>query len=201
MADSCFASEHTHYQRDFARKVLQMTDPKNASYGFGYDAMNRKTGATYPLDATGTPRIESWHYDFASNLDQYTNPAGQTKTLGYDTRNRFINSSWNAGGWPALGLGYDAASRLTIVVTNSNETTVVFGYDDANRQIWEEQTVAGYPTRRVETPRDSDGFRSSLNVPNWYTIFYDYTKRGQLGNIYSGGSTLWLVTAMTPPAT
>jgi RHS repeat-associated protein len=90
-----------------------------------------------------------------------------------------------------VGLGYDNASRLTIVTTNTNETTVVFGYDDANRQTWEEQTVAGFPTRRVETPRNDDGLRSGLNVPGWYGLQYDYTQRGQLWHIKDGGGTQW----------
>lgn len=184
-----FVNEHIHYQRDLAGNVRQLIDPKPATYFFDYDAMNRKTAATYPLDATGYNRSETWHYDFAGNMDQYTNPAQQIKTLGYDTRNRLYSSSWNAGGGPAVGLGYDNASRLTIVVTynlvtNNEDTRVVFGYDDADRQTWEEQTVAGFPTRRVETPRDNDGLRSSLNAPSGFTISYDYTKRGQLANIH-----------------
>jgi RHS repeat-associated protein len=194
-----FANEHIHYERDFAGNVLQMIDPKPAASGtylFGYDKMNRKTSATYPLDATQTIRSESWHYDFAGNMDQYTNPAGQIKTLRYDTRNRLYSSSWNAGGGPTVGLGYYDNSQLGIVVTynpvtSAEETRVVFGYDDANRQTWEEQTVAGFPTRRVETPRDHDGLRNSLNTPGAYTVSYDYTKRGQLANIYSGSSTPW----------
>ena len=79
--------------------------------------------------------------------------------------------------------------HLTNVTTNNGETTVTFGYDDANRQIWEEQTVAGFPTRRVETPRDDDGFRGSLHVPGFYLFHYDHTQRGQLRNIYDGGWT------------
>jgi RHS repeat-associated protein len=189
-----FANEHTHYERDLAGNVRQLVDPKPATYLFDYDKLNRKISATYPVDATQTPRGESWHYDFAGNMDQYTNPAGQIKTLGYDTRNRLYTSSWNAGGGPTLGLGYYNNSQLGIIVTyvgGNPETTVVFGYDAANRQTWEEQTVANFPTRRVETPRDSDGLRSSLNALAAYTVSYDYTKRGQPANIYSGGSTLW----------
>jgi RHS repeat-associated protein len=194
-----FANEHTHYERDLAGNVRAMTDPKPAASGtyfFGYDKMNRKTSATYPMDATQTVRSEGWNYDIAGNMDQYTNPAGQIKTLGYDTRNRLINSSWNSGGGPIVGLGYDDASRLTIVVTNNavtnnEETRVVFGYDDANRQTWEEQTVAGFPTRRVETPRDNDGNRTGLAVPGWYSLHYDYTQRNQLRTIYDGNWTPW----------
>jgi RHS repeat-associated protein len=187
-----FANEHTHYERDLAGNIRQLVDPKPATYFFDYDNLNRKIGTTYPPDATQTTRSEAWNYDFAGNMDQYTNAAGQIKTLGYDTRNRLYSSSWNAGGGPAVGLGYDDASQLRIVVTyvgGNPATTVVFGYDDAQRQTWEEQTVAGFATRRVETPRDTDGFRHSLNALGAYTVSYDYTKRGQLANIYGGGST------------
>src|SRR5205085_1066233 len=177
-----------HYESDLAGNVRKITDPKPATYFFDYDPMNRKTSATYPLDATQAVRSEGWHYDFAGNMDQYTNPAGQIKTLAYDTRNRLYHSSWNSGGGPTVGLGYYDNSQQGIIVTynlvtNNGETTVVFGYDAADRQTWEEQTVAGFPTRRVETPRDTDGFRSSLNVPGGFTVSYDYTKRGQVANI------------------
>jgi RHS repeat-associated protein len=196
-----FANEHTHYERDLAGNVRQMTDPKPATYLFDFDAMNRKTGATYPLDATQTIRSEGWHYDFAGNMDQYTNPAGQIKTLGYDTRNRFINSSWDSGGGPTLGLGYYDNSQLGIVVTyigGTPETTVVFGYDNANRQTWEEQTIAGFPTRRVETPRDNDGNRSGLSVPGTYALQYDYTQRNQLWHIKDGNANLWFTNSYDP---
>jgi RHS repeat-associated protein len=196
-----FANEHTHYERDLAGNVLQMTDPKPATYLFGYDQMNRKTTATYPPDATLTVRSEDWHYDFAGNMDQYTNPAGQIKTLGYDTRNRLYSSSWNSGGGPTVGLGYYNNSQLGIVVTyvgGTPETTVVFGYDDANRQIWEEQTVAGFSMRRVETPRDADGNRSSLNVPGGYGLQYGYTQRNQLWHIKDASANPWFAYTYDP---
>jgi RHS repeat-associated protein len=183
-----FANEHTHYDRDLAGNVTQLIDAKGASYGFGYDTLNRKTSATYPTDATGVNRTEDFWYDATGNLIQYKNPANQYKYLGYDTRNRLISSSWSGGTGPSVGLGYDAASRPTIVQTNGGETTVTFGYDDANRKTWEEQTVTGFPTRRVETLRDADGFRSSLNVPNWFMVSYGYTNRGQLATISGSGS-------------
>jgi hypothetical protein len=44
---------------------------------------------------------------------------------------------------------YDDAGRLERVETNGGETTIDFGYDDANRKIWEDQTLAGHPTRRA----------------------------------------------------
>ena len=171
----------------------QLVDPKPATYFFDYDALNRKIGATYPMDATQTVRSESWHYDFAGNMDQYTNPAGQIKTLGYDTRNRLYTSSWNVGGGPTLGLGYYNNSQLGIIVTyvgGNPETTVVFGYDDANRQTWEEQTVAGFPTRRVETPRDNDGFRNSLNAQGAYAFIRLFEARPAREYLQWGFDTL-----------
>ena len=184
-----FANEHTHYDRDLAGNVEYLTDPKNAIYGFGYDDLNRKSSATYPLDATGANRSESWLYDWAGNLYQYTNPAGQVRTHDYDNRNRPWDSWWNSGGGPLISTRFDAASRLTNVTTNNGETTVAFGYDDANRKVWEDQTVAGHPTRRVETALDADGNRSNLHVPGFYLMQYDYTQRSQLRTIYDGSWT------------
>ncbi|MBA3608897.1 MAG: RHS repeat protein, partial [Chthoniobacterales bacterium] len=68
-----FGNEHTEYKRDIAGNVYEMVDPKGSVYGFGYDQMGRKTSATYPIDATGVPRTETWRYDIAGNMDQYQN--------------------------------------------------------------------------------------------------------------------------------
>lgn len=201
-----FANEHTHYERDLAGNIEELVDPKPATYYFDYDKMNRKIGATYPLDATGTPRTESWHYDWAGNLDQYTNPAGQIKSLTYDSRNRPYDSWWDSGGGPLISTRFDDASRLSSVTTNNGETIVSFGYDDANRQTWEEQTVSGFPTRRVETPRDAEGNRIGLRVPNptippapdWYSIQYDYTQRNQLWHIKDGEANPWFTYSYDP---
>jgi RHS repeat-associated protein len=194
-----FANEHIHYERDLAGNIRQLVDPKPAAYSFDYDTLNRKIGATYPLDANNAQRSESWHYDWNSNLDGYTNPAGKFKHMFYDGRNRNYYSFWDGQVWstpdrsvgPEVNIGYDNANRMTSISTNGGETTVTLGYDDVNRQTWEEQTVAGFPTRRVETPRDNDGLRASLNALGAYTLSYDYTKRGQLANIYGGGSAPW----------
>lgn len=200
-----FANEHTHYQRDLAGNIKQLTDSKPATYFFDYDQMNRKISTTYPLDATGTTRGETWHYDWAGNMDLYRNQAFEYRHIEYDARNRPWHSYWNwsetstVPDWfgPEITSGYDNASRLTSVATklfgtNNNETLVSFGYDDANRQIWEEQTVAGFPTRRVETPRNNDGFRISLAAPDFPLLRYDYTQRGQLRTIYDANFVPWI---------
>jgi RHS repeat-associated protein len=191
MSDPPTADQTTTYGRDLAGNVRTITDTKGAVYGYDYDLMNRKISQTYPVDATGVSRTDAYHYDDAGNLDYFKNPAGQYKHIAFDARNRPRHSWWDDNVGPDVATHYDAAGRMRDTTTNGGETRVVFGYDDANRQTWEEQTVAGYPTGRVETPRDGDGNRSSAWVPNMFNVQYDYTQRNQLWHIKYGGSTTW----------
>jgi hypothetical protein len=98
------------------------------------------------------PRTETWRYDPAGNLIKYTNPDGQQRNFAYDSRDRQFHSWWTGGtvNGQDIVTSYDGASRVTKVVTNDNYgtpiTTVAFGYDDANRKTWEDQTLAGHPT-------------------------------------------------------
>jgi RHS repeat-associated protein len=186
-----FAGQHTHYDRDLAGNVHQLVDAKGAGYVFYYDAMNRKASAWYPPDATGAIRYEVWYRDVVGNVYRHDNPAGDVQILQYDSRNRMYHSYWWGNVGPDVTTQYDAASRRTSVATNGGETTVTFGYDDANRQTWEEQTLAGYPTRRVEFFRDADGNRTGLHFPGWYLIRYDYNQRNQLAHIYGGSWEPW----------
>jgi RHS repeat-associated protein len=80
------------------------------------------------------------------------------------------------------------ASRVTSIATDglSAFTSLSFGYDNANRKTWEDQTLNGAFTRRVETLPDDDGNRGTLSVsgvPEGYAFTYDYTSRQQLFHI------------------
>jgi RHS repeat-associated protein len=184
----------TQYWRNVPSTTETITDAKGAVYTFGYDLLHRKTVETYPADAGGVVRTDKFWYDIAGNLILTQNPAGQYKGFEYDNRNREITTWWdNWWIWPSdagplIRKTYDAASRLTSVTTNNGDTTVAFGYDAANRQVWEDQTLSGYPTRRVLTPRDNDGNRSALQVAGSYLISHDYTQRGQLAHIFDGNN-------------
>lgn len=191
------ANQTTTYGRDLAGNVRTITDTKGAVYFYDYDLKNLKTSETYPMDATGLSRTFAYHYDDVGNLDFLKNPAGQYKHVTFDTRNRPTHSWWDGGAGPDVMTHYDAAGRLADITTNGGETTIVFGYDDANRKIWEDQTLAGYPTRGVVTPRDADGNHTKLEmytngVIN-YGVYYDYTQRNQLSHIYWDSShTPWI---------
>jgi RHS repeat-associated protein len=175
------------YVYDLAGNLTQMTDSKGANYDFGYDLLNRKTSATYPLNS----QWEGYTYDAAGNLATYRAPVGWTKTFTYDNRNRPISVSWNAtyGGTVGSTTTYDAASRVTSIV--SGPTTVAFGYDNANNKIWEDQTLSGLPTRRVNTGVDADGNRSALSLAGVYSLTYDYTQRQQLNHIMNSVGVQW----------
>jgi RHS repeat-associated protein len=192
LSDPATANQTTTYGHDIAGNLRTITDTKGAVYGYNYDLMNRKISQTYPADATGVIRNNSYHYDDAGNVDYLKNPAGQYKHIAYDSRNRAYHSWWDNDAGPDVMTSYDDAGRVTSIRTMNGATaitTVGFGYDDANRKRWEEQTVAGFPTSRLETDYDFDGDRVYLHFPGWYMMRYDYTQRHQLAHIYDGNGT------------
>jgi len=193
--------ETTTYDYDAAGNLITVTDPNHQVYQTSYDELNRKKSFTYPTDTPGSAKYELWRYDAAGNLLWYRNPASQYKHFGYDNRNRQrlsywnnsenpdTNPTWSVG--PKVDILPDPASRILEVKTNNGETIVVYGYNDANYKTLEDQTLAGWPTRRVETNPDDDGNRGSLSVPSLagaYSFTYEYTPRQQLWHIKTGGS-------------
>jgi RHS repeat-associated protein len=196
-----FNSEMTSYSYDvlgnpayFGEKT-NVTNPdgttKYLAYLNTFDGLNRKLTTTYPADIAGATRSETYTYDIANHLYQYTNTAGQTKTLTYDNRGRLTNSSWDNNG-PGVTVGYDATRPTSITSVSAGATTTIgFGYDDANNRVYEDQTISGLPTRRVQTDPDADGNRSDLIVTTGGTVnfatYFDYTSRNELLNIYDGG--------------
>lgn len=180
----------TIYGRDVTSTTETITDAKQAVYTFYYDLLHRKASAWYPPDAGGTTRYEYFQYDAAGNLERHDNPAVNVQIFVYDNRNRRTDSYWWFHVGPQIHTDYDDASRVTGITTKRAdvfETSLAFGYDDANRQIWEEQTVAGYPTRRVETARDNDGNKNQVRVKTGqqldYGVDFDYSQRNQLQHI------------------
>jgi RHS repeat-associated protein len=184
----------TRYTQSVDGRTRQVTDSKGAIYTTFYDSMNRQSGACYPPDAAGAGRCESWQYDAAGNVERHDSVAGRVQSFVYDNRNRRTQSYWWDHVGPHIRTGYDAASRVTSITTAHAgvfESSVAFGYDEANRKVAEEQTLSGYPTRRVETPRDADGNRKHLEVPGWYQVKYVYTERNQLKQIQDGNGGPW----------
>ena len=200
-----YAGEYTDYQPDFAGNLIryrfQKGDGTFINYFYEYDGLNRQKKVTYPADASGATRSETYDYDVANHLQYYHNPAGQVKTLGYDTRGRLHTTTWSANG-PNLTINYDTASRPQSISATAYSvggvslpaTTIGFGYDEANNRTYEDQTVSGI-TRRVQTDPDADGNRSNLLVKTGATInfanYFDYTSRNELLNIRDSNNALF----------
>lgn len=210
----------TTYFRDDGVNVTAIKDTKGVVYEFEYDDLNRKTKAKYPTSAPSPTPTETWRYDYAGNILEYKNPAGQIRHFHHDHRNRQDDSWWTGSG--ALGSRittvYDWASRVSSITTNNGQTVVAFGYDDANRKLWEEQTLAASPgqpaaiSHRVNAVLDQDGMRTSLQIidppaqggglivseemsgSGSYSVTYDYTGRNQLWHIYGGMGEDWTFT-------
>jgi RHS repeat-associated protein len=183
-----FANEHTHYDRNTTGTVRSITDAKGAVYTFYYDGLNRKVSEWYPADeAGGGSRYEHWYYDWAGNNYRYDNPAGMVKCFEHDGRNRIWHSYWWGNAGQDVVTNYDAASRVSDITTNWGETVIAYGYDNANRKVWEDQTLTGHPTHRVQTDPDADGNRADLlvvtNGNTEFGVYYDYTQRNQLAHI------------------
>lgn len=174
-----FGGEHTHYVHDYAGNVTSLVDPNNNPYGFGFDYLNRKTSATYPPDAYGVNRSESWHYDIAGNVDQYTKSSGQVQHFTPDARNRVVHTWWDGGVGPDISTGYDDASRVTSIITNSGETTLSFGYDAANHKVDEWQTVSGYNTHHLHYEYNADGLRQHMGT-DLHNAGFRYSQRNEL---------------------
>ena len=182
-----FGNEHIHYNRDFAGNVYEMIDAKGAVYSFGYDLLNRKTSATYPADAYGVNRMETWNFDAAGNVGQYSNRAGATQQLSYDERNRLTSFTWSDG-TQGQSFEYDAASRVTAL--HNAEADIAFGYDAANRKTSETETIKSYGLNQTHTltyEYDADGNRSRLVYPGGWDYRYAYTNRNQLVSIGLAG--------------
>ena len=65
-------------------------------------------------------------------------------------------------------------------MATADGTTVGFGYDNANRQTSEDQTLTGFPLRHIAMTVDVDGNRASISLAGVYTLYYQYTQRQQM---------------------
>jgi RHS repeat-associated protein len=173
----------TSFAWSYSGRLLSMSDPRAKVYLYGYDLLNRKRSATYPIDSNNMVTTESWHYDTAGNMDSYKNRAGATQTLSYDNRNRLGGFTWNDGTQP-FSVIRDAASN--ILVSENGEARIDSSYDQMNRKLTETQTIhlPGLNSAHTVTyTYDSDGNRATIQYPSSSKYAYSYTTRNQLDNL------------------
>lgn len=164
-------------------QVLTHRLTNGGTESFEYDSRGTKTAAVDPLGNRTT-----YSYDVNDHLSTMTDPRGNVWTYYHNQiGQRTIDQNPDGS---MKGYTYDdAASRVTSVQTP--ETCTNFAYDDANREMWQDQLVAGNTWYRVQHDRDADGNAINNHVPGWFLVWLDYNQRGQLAHIYDGGGTPW----------
>ena len=82
-------------------------------------------------------------------------------------------------------------------MATADGTTVGFGYDNANRQTSEDQTLTGFPLRHIAMTVDVDGNRASISLAGVYTLYYQYTQRQQMSLVSTSTAPYYRALLMT----
>lgn len=163
---------HTRY--DLAGNLTTFTDRKGQVTTFQYDALNRRTQATY-ADATTT-----FTYDTVGRLVKTsdTAPGAGAINFTYDILDRLIQETTPRG---TVGYQYDVLGRRTQMVANGQQPTM-YQYDAASRLTRVEQgalfAALGY---------DNANRRMSLSYSNNTMTNYAYDLASRLTGITHNG--------------
>ena len=149
---------------------MTFTDRKGQVTTFQYDALNRRTQATY-ADATTT-----FTYDTVGRLTKAsdTAPGAGTTDFAYDTLNRLVQEVTGQG---SVNYQYDVLGRRTQMVANGQQP-VTYGYDTASRL-----TQVAQGSLAVGLGYDNANRRTSLTYPNGTSASYGYDVASRLTNI------------------
>jgi len=139
---------------------------------FGYDALNRLTGAT----ASGLYGAESYTYDALNNLRTRLT-GGNTLTLNYNANNQLASVLQN--GTLSTSYGYDNQGNRNSLISGGATTNYSF---DAENQLLQVSGVENYAY-------DSAGRRiMKTNANGGVTAYYFYDQAGQLMYEFDPGS-------------
>jgi YD repeat-containing protein len=108
----------------------------------------------------------------------FTSRKGDAASYTYDVRNRLLDKKWSTG--LETTYSYDVAGRP--VGVNNAAATIAYTYDAANRWIYEDEIVAGFPDNvgDATTTYDADGLRTNLTMTGVINQNYVYTPRGEV---------------------
>ncbi len=177
----------TELTYDLAGNLTALRDPRGKIYSYEYDALNRKTVSTYPIDATGAARQERNTYDFVGNLATFRNRAEATQTFTYDNRNRPTNYWWSDGTW-GQNTEYDAASRIQRIWNGPGGSLSWTYLDDNSVQSETQLSYGDWLPRTVTYSYDDDGNRQTIGYPTGLNYTYVYTQRNQVKTINDTGA-------------
>src|SRR5437899_7058243 len=151
------------------------TDRKGQAATLRYDALNRRTGATY-ADATVTST-----YDAVGRLTRVTDSAGGTITSAYDTLDRLVSQTAALG---TVGYTYDALGRRTTMIV-PGQPEISYAYDPASHL-----SSITQGSSLVQFEYDAASRRTTLTLPNGVTTQYGYDTASRLTSLtYNLGAT------------
>jgi RHS repeat-associated protein len=157
------------YQYNLAGNLTQFIDRKNQTTTFAYDALNRRTAATYP-DATVT-----FGYDAINRLTSANDSVGGTITWTYDTvsggHHPRVLETTTPG---TVTVGYDEIGRRA-KLSSTGLTDVTYAYDNNSRL-----TGVTQGSQSVTLAYDDAGRRTSLTYPNGVVTSYGYDNANRL---------------------
>jgi RHS repeat-associated protein len=148
------------YVYDNNGNLTQFTDRKGQATTHTYDALNRRTSATYADTSTTT-----YTYDKGNRLLQVNDSVSGLITRTYDGLNRLTSEATPQG---SVSYTYDAAGRRA-TMTVFGQPSIVYSYDNANRLT---QITQG--TSIVSFGYDNANRRTSLTLPNGIVVEYGY---------------------------
>jgi len=113
----------TTYQYDALDRPITITTGAGRSLGYGYDATGNLTALTYP-DGSQVTRA----YDRLDRLSGVSDWLGHTTQFGYNAEDNLITQTLPTTTTTGVGLGYDAAGRLSGITDTTPITAWSFTY-------------------------------------------------------------------------
>ena len=144
---------------DFCGNLTNHVDGAGRAARYQYDAINRRTGASYADGAW-----EGFGYDAAGNLTASSNNVSRL-SFTYDSMNRLASTETRVAGQAfTVGYGYDRGGLVTNVVYPDGKR-VSYGYDADGRVTG----VTDWANRTFTFTRDAAGRLNALSYPNGVT--------------------------------
>jgi RHS repeat-associated protein len=168
----------TSFGYDADGNLSWIEDPREGKTTRSYDSMDRLESETDPLGHTA-----EWSYDLAGDLASETDRNGRTSSFSYDPLRRLTSASYGdpgEGPESTIAYGYDEANR-PVAVEDSESGNYSLSYDNFDR-------LAGIegPPGAVEYAYDAAGRREEMTASGQEPVVYSYDKADQLTGVSRG---------------
>ena len=161
-------------------QLSQITDPRNNSMSYDYDASGNLTEIAY-ADTTS----EIYTYDTAGNVLTWTNRRGQTVTYTYNAAGLATSKDYDTTLELDFSYTYDEAGNITSA--NDPNGSTIMTYDPVTNWL----TRIEYPGgKSLDFEYDLVGRRTRRTDQDGYYVDYSYTTLGKLDQITDPNSSL-----------